>query len=402
MNTQTLSFSQMVKAPPAEVYRAFTNATALREWLCNIATVAPRAGGRLYLWWNSGYYTSGEFITAEPHEKIAFTWHGRGEPAPTKVQITFTAKDGSTHVAIEHVGIGTGKEWSKSILEIEKGWEKGLENLASVLETGEDLRFVLRPMLGIFFGDYNADKAKELGVPVNEGIRLEGVVEGMGAQAAGMQKDDVLVNLAGVPTQDYFGLENALQHHRAGDQIEVVLYRGPEKKTLGMELSRRPIPEIPAAAKEFAETVRKRYAELEAELDKFFTGVSEEEASYKPAPDEWSVKENLAHLIQGERGTQSFLADLTSGQERYADDYGDNVHAYVEATVATYPTLKALIQELKRSDAETVEFIARLPAEFVARKGSYWRVAYYLLDSPFHFHEHVAQMTAALDAARKK
>src|SRR3972149_11998202 len=110
MNTQTLSFSQMVKAPPAEVYRAFTNATALREWLCNIATVAPRAGGRLYLWWNTGYYTSGEFITAELHEKIAFTWHGRGEPAPTKVQITFTAKDGGTHVNLENKNIGTSAE----------------------------------------------------------------------------------------------------------------------------------------------------------------------------------------------------------------------------------------------------------------------------------------------------
>ena len=402
MNTQILSFSQMVKAPPAEVYRAFTNATALREWLCNIATLAPRAGGRLYLWWNSGYYTSGEFITAEPQEKIVFTWHGRGEPGPTKVQITFAAKDGDTQVAIEHMDIGTSGEWSKILLEIEKGWKKGLENLASVLETGEDLRFVLRPMLGIFFGDYDADKAKELGVPVTEGIRLEGVVEGMGAQAAGLQKEDILVNLAGIPTPEYYSLENALQHHRAGDQIEVVFYRGREKKNLTMELSRRPIPEIPAAAKDLADAVRKRYAELEAELDNFFSGVTEEEASFKPAPDDWSVKENLAHLIQGERGTQSYLAELISGQERYADDFGDNVHAYVAATAATYPTLKALIQELKRSDTETVEFIARMPVEFLARKGSYWRTAYNLLDTPFHFHEHVAQMTAALDAARKK
>ena len=402
MNTQTLSFSHMVKAPPAAVYRAFTNATALREWLCQIATVVPRAGGRLYLWWNTGYYTSGEFITAEPQEKIVFTWHGRGEPGPTKVQVSFTPEDGGTQVAIQHMDIGTSEEWSKIGLEIEKGWKKGLENLVSVLETGEDLRFVLRPMLGIFFGEYNADKAKELGVPVSEGIRLEGVVEGMGAQAAGMQKDDVVVSMAGVPTPDYFGLENALQHHRAGDQIEVVFYRGREKKTLTMELSRRPIPEIPSSAKGLADALRKRYAELEAELDKFFTGVTEEEASFKPAPDEWSLKENLAHLIQGERGTQSYITELVTGHERYADDFGDNVHAYVEATVATYPTLKSLIQELKRSDAETVEFIARLPAEFVARKGSYWRTAFNLLDSPFHFHEHIAQMTAALDAARKK
>ena len=402
MNTQILSFSQMVKASPAEVYRAFTNATALREWLCEVATVVPRSGGRMYLWWHSGYYTSGEFTAAKPQEMIAFTWHGRGEPAPSRVQVNFTAKDGGTQVAIEHMDIGTGEEWAQGKSEIERGWKRGLENLASVMETGEDLRFVLRPMLGIFFGEYNADKAKELGVPVTQGIRLEGVVDGMGAQAAKMQKDDVMVSLAGVPTPDYFSLENALQRHRGGDKIEVIFYRGAEKMTQTMQLSKRPIPEIPAAAKDLADAMRKRFAEQDTDLDKFFAGVSEEEATFKPGPDEWSVNENLAHLIQGERGTQSFIAELISGQERYADDYGDNVNAYVEATVATYPSLKALLQELKRSETETVELIARMPAEFVARKGSYWRTAFFLLDSPFHFHEHVAQMTAALEAARKK
>jgi hypothetical protein len=50
---------------------------------------------------------------------------------------------------------------------------------------------------------------------------------------------------------------------------------------------------------------------------------SAKKATFKPAPDEWSVNENLAHLIRVS-GTQSFIADLISGQERYADDYGDN------------------------------------------------------------------------------
>jgi uncharacterized protein YndB with AHSA1/START domain len=59
MSSQTLSFTQLVKTSPESVYDAFTNATQLREWLCNVATVVPRPGGRIYLWWNSGYYTSG-------------------------------------------------------------------------------------------------------------------------------------------------------------------------------------------------------------------------------------------------------------------------------------------------------------------------------------------------------
>ena len=65
MSSQTLSFKQLVKTSPENAYRAFTNATDLRRWLCNVATVVPRPGGRLYMWWNSGYYTSGEFKIAE-------------------------------------------------------------------------------------------------------------------------------------------------------------------------------------------------------------------------------------------------------------------------------------------------------------------------------------------------
>jgi uncharacterized protein YndB with AHSA1/START domain len=35
------------------VYRAFTNSTALREWLCDTATVSPRLGGGFTAW--NGY-----------------------------------------------------------------------------------------------------------------------------------------------------------------------------------------------------------------------------------------------------------------------------------------------------------------------------------------------------------
>jgi hypothetical protein len=172
---------------------------------------------------------------------IAFTWHGRGEPAPSKVQVTFTAKDGGTQVAIEHMDIGTGEEWSQGRSEIERGWKRGLENLASVLETGEDLRFVLRPMLGIFFGEYNADRAKELGVPVTEGIRLEGVVDGMGAQAASMQKTISWLARLVFRLQTISALKTL--YSVIGLEIRsVIFYRGAEKKTQTMQLSRRPIP----------------------------------------------------------------------------------------------------------------------------------------------------------------
>ena len=79
--TQTLKFKRTLGVSPAAVYRALTNATALREWFCDAALVEPHKGGRLYLGWNQGYYATGEFTKLDPDRKVAFTWLGRGDYA---------------------------------------------------------------------------------------------------------------------------------------------------------------------------------------------------------------------------------------------------------------------------------------------------------------------------------
>jgi len=402
MSSQNLSFTQFVKAPPEEAYRAFTNASALREWLCNVATVVPRPGGRFYLWWNSGYYTSGEYTLAEDGKKVAFSWQGRGEPAATQVEVTFTPQDAGTLVTVEHADLGTDEEWTQIIAEMQKGWKNSLENLASVLATGEDLRFVLRPMLGIIPDEFTPEIAQQMGLPVSEGIRLSDIVEGMGAQAAGLQADDVIVSMGGIETTDFSSFDKVISAYRAGDTVEVAFYRGSEQKSVMMELSRRPLPDIPWSAKELADAVAIKYKRIESRLDEFFVGVSEEEATFKPAPDEWSLKGILAHFIQGERFWHTRIDELASGYERFADDYGGNEDVFIEATIAAYPTLQDMIQEYKRNKAETLNILANLPDDFVARKGSYWRLAHDLLQDPFHFDSHMEQMQVALAAARAK
>jgi len=400
--TQTLKFKRTVNAPPAEVYRMFTNSTALREWLCDAAQTDPHKGGRVHLWWNSGYYTTGEFTVLSPDKKVAFTWSGRGEPDATQVQVSLTGKNGGTALTLTHAGFGSGKTWSKSVQEFTRGWEKNLENLQSVLETGQDLRFTLRPMLGVNIGEFNAEIAAKLGVPVSEGIRLDGVGEGMGAHAAGLQKNDVLVGFGGKKVTGWPSLVSVLQTRRASDKVPVVFYRGKEKKTVTMELSRRPLPEVPSTADALAEAVRKMYAGLDAELAQCFEGVSEEDASRRPAPGEWSAKETVAHLIIGERDTHAWIADLIGSQERWSDDGSGNILVRHGATAAVYSTIPALLEELQRNEAETVAMLAALPAEFVARKGSYWRLGYSLLSLADHTREHFAQIRAAIVAARKQ
>ncbi len=398
---QTLTFTQQVNAPPEQVYRAFTNSTALREWLSNEASALAKPVGRLYLWWNDGYYASGEYKSLKPEKEVSFTWQGKNEPGPSEVTVTLTKQEEGTLVTLEHTGIGSGEEWGETIKEIRKGWEHSLENLASVLETGQDLRFVNRPMLGVLVSDYDAEIAKKLGVPAIEGIRIDGVVDGMGAQAAGLKSDDVLVGLAGKEVTGGASLTNGLQRLQAGAEVEVEFYRGNEKKSVNMKLSRRPMHDIPDSPKALAKEVEEKYANMESTLDNFFENITEEHATFKPAPDVWSAKENLAHLIHSERGWHSWITDLVSGFEPMYDDYGGNPQARVEATLQAYPTIAELREELRRNCAETVAFLEKLPEKFVARKGSYWRLAYEIVDQPYHFNSHLDQMRNAVKKAHE-
>jgi len=402
MTITTLKFEGFVKAPPHQIYNSFTNSTAMREWLCDVATTQIKPGGHFYAAWNSGYYTSGEFIALDPDKSVSFTWRGRGYPRDTQVLVTLKKKAGGTQLRIQHKGLGKGAVWDSIRKDIQFGWESGLENLVSVLETGEDLRFTQRPMMGIFFAPFNADIAKRIGVPVLQGILIDGVVDGMGAKAAGLQKDDVLVGLAGIEIRTSEDLTYALQRKRAGDWVDAIIYRGMEKKTLQMQLSKRPLPEIPTTLAGLVKAVEKRAEEEISKINKFFGTISEDAASYKPAPDEWSAKEILAHLIHGQRDTQESIVQMIGGHEQWADDWGGNIHARNKATITAYPTVPELLQEYVQTYHETIALYANLPPEFSQRKSTLWRRGLYALDEPSHVSIHMEQLQAAVDAYWKK
>ena len=193
-----------------------------------------------------------------------------------------------------------------------------------------------------------------------------------------------------------------LQRHRAGDRVPVDFYRGSEKKTVSMELSRRPLPDVPPTAQALADTVRKIYDQVDAELAQCFEGVPDEAASYRPGLEEWSAKETVAHLIIGERDTHGWIAELIDGAERWYDSFSGNNLARTRAVVAGHPSVPALLDELKRCEVETVALLAALPPEFVTRKGSYWRLAHNIVQSADHPREHMGQIRAAIAAARQK
>jgi len=391
----TMTFTREIDAPPAEVYRAFTTAVALREWMSDGAQVDAREGGAFILWWNSGFCTRGNFKALDKDKKLTFTWFGSDEPTPTSVTVTLEPKGGGTFLTMTHDEIGSDSVWDHLRKEIEDGWNESLENLQSVLETGDDLRVTRRPMLGIIGGSMlTAEDAKRLGLEGVEGLRIDGTVEGMGAQKAGIGKDAVIVRFDGVAMTGYNALIETVSKHKAGDRIEVEFYKDGHKQTATMELSKRPMSEVPGDPKRLAELVKARYDEADRRLGELLAGVSEEQASRRPAEGEWNAKEVLAHLLDTEIDQSNWIGSLIQNEEVLW--FADNEHTRVAATVEAYGSLAALLEGYRRVQRETLAFLANLPPHFVARKGSYVRVGRAYLDGAYHSDDHYDQVKTAL------
>lgn len=396
----TVSAETFVNAPVKAAYRAFTNSTSLHEWLCDVATVEPHPKGRVYLWWRGDFYSSGHYLELEENKCVKFRWFANDDPAPTEVTVNFAEKDGSTLVKLDHE-IPNDGAWKKIGETFRENWVESFENLKSVLETGIDLRIANRPMLGIAPGDFTEEQATALGVPVREGLRLDGLVSGMGAERAGLQKDDVIVGMNGHPiTNDFNTLPLAIAGKKGGESIEVVFYRGAEKKTVTMELSKRPMPEVPSSPAELAKKAREFVMPALTELENCFEGVSDAQAMKRPEPQEWSALETVAHLIQNERNNSAFLASLIDGYELTTDGFGSNITAQVEATVKAHPSIPLMLDALRRSVEEVLSFTALIPQDFAANnKGSYYRFGSGLLQPNFHLGSHTQQIKDALKSA---
>ena len=399
--TDTLTYEQSFAVGPADLYRAFTSSTALREWLCDTATTSPRPNGHLFVGWNDGYYATGHFTELLQNRAVCFSWQGRGEPKPTQVHVAIEPNDQGATVRLEHSGIGHGPEWGDKTAEFDRAWRRSLENLNSVLTSGEDLRVTRRPMLGILLAGFDADDAARLNVPVAEGVRLSGVVRNLGAAVAGLAQDDVIVAIDGRPTPDVVTLRSALKSRQVGDTVTVTFYRDGARRELPMTLSGRAIPDIPASAAELLARVAERYARDEAALTAVLDGVSDMEASYRPGPEEWNVKQVVAHLIQGERYNQQWISELIGDLEAVYDSDAANQEVRLNATIHAFPTLADMVAEWRRLNAETLALIEGLPEEFVRRRRTYWRLARTLLDESYsHLDDHLHQIQAAAAAAR--
>ena len=129
---QSIELHQVFDVLPGGVFNAFSSDAAWRRWCCDEAQVDPRLGGQLLVR-TPGYEARGEFTAWDPERRLAFTWHGTGEP-PTQVDITLDFRDGATQMVFRVTNLGDEAAWANTAGVFQSAWGRALAHLKSVLE----------------------------------------------------------------------------------------------------------------------------------------------------------------------------------------------------------------------------------------------------------------------------
>ncbi len=372
-----------IHAPAAHVYKSFTDSDWIHDWLCDDASVRAAVGGHLLLQWFPPRHAMGVYTALEPNQHVAFTLRYSDTDEEIHVDVTLTDSNGVTEVTINGV--------------LSEEWEAALSRLQEVLETGADPRITHRVLIGIYPGNFDADVAKKLNVPVSEGALVNDVIPGLGAAKAGLQSQDVVVEIDGKPINNDNPVYERVRHKKPGDTVEVGYYRNGEKQFATMPLSGYPLPDFPADYMGLADQMQAHYADLDREMTALFEGVSEAEAAQKPAPQEWSAYEVIAHLILNERWVQHWLGGLMQGPE--VSGYTANTPARIAGIVNVHKT--DVLDEMRRSWAETVAILRNVPEEFFARKANLWWATFELTQLLPHARQHFVQIRSAIEAAKR-
>lgn len=390
-----------IEATSEMAFEALTAASELREWFGDQAWTEVRPGGRYAVRWYLGYQTEGEFTELDPPHRAAVIWHGTGEPDKTAVEFTVEPADGGVQVTVAHSGFGPGQEWDSAVDQSERGWATGLENLKSTLETGVDLRIARQPFLGINLDVLTPERAANDGIAAERGILVLDTVEGSGARAAGLGHGDVITALGGSETPGFYELGAALRVYRPGDVVDVELVRGQERQTVQVTLGQRSQVQVPDSAAALADALAELHQGVDAELQAALEGVTDEEASQRPAEREWSVKQVLAHLSEGERGFLFFLTHMAvNGWLDVGPVYPDQIPGRLDAVLAVTPTLEGLVERFLTDEQELVALVRAMPETTVAHKARFRRITEVVVSAPEHTREHIAQIKSTLDAVR--
>ena len=108
--------------------------------------------------------------------------------------------------------------------------------VTQLLEEGE----VSHAFLGVRPAPLSPQLAQQAGLDAEEGVAVLDVVEGSGAEEAGLEPGDVIVSADGELLRSVEDLLGILRNRNPGDRLELEIVRGGDRRTITVELTGRP------------------------------------------------------------------------------------------------------------------------------------------------------------------
>ncbi|HZU97600.1 MAG TPA: SRPBCC domain-containing protein, partial [Planctomycetota bacterium] len=123
-----------IKASPAAVWKALTEADELVKWFPTEARVKPGLGGGIWLSWGPGMEGGeGKILVWEPGRHLRKDGKSMSGQ-PLTVDFYIETEGGETVVRLVHSGFGTGAGWDDEYDSIDTGWGLYMKNLRHYLE----------------------------------------------------------------------------------------------------------------------------------------------------------------------------------------------------------------------------------------------------------------------------
>ena len=130
MATEPYRDSIFIEAPPAEVFRYFTQADALASWMGEDALVEPRPGGRFTVFFGP-QAVEGHYIEIDPPARLVISWGRAGSrdmpPDTSTLEVSLSHEGAGTRVSIVHSGLPLSERHRHAL-----GWVHYLARLAAV------------------------------------------------------------------------------------------------------------------------------------------------------------------------------------------------------------------------------------------------------------------------------
>lgn len=98
---------------------------------------------------------------------------------------------------------------------------------------------VQRAFLGITITDVDSKKAKDLNLPVSEGVHVDSVIANGSADAAGLRRGDVIVKVDGNKVKSVPELQESIGRKRPGESVALQIYRNGSPRDIKLTLKSR-------------------------------------------------------------------------------------------------------------------------------------------------------------------